>query len=70
MTMLPVLIGISIIFFGFAVWFFFWNVNSGQYDDLESPAHSILYDDDEQLIPRDHHNSQQTSSADDNKPDA
>ena len=28
-----------------AVYIFFWAVDSGQYDDLESPAHSILFDD-------------------------
>ena len=25
--------------------FFFWAVDSGQYDDLDGPAHSILFDD-------------------------
>jgi cbb3-type cytochrome oxidase maturation protein len=25
---------------------FFWAVKSGQFDDLEGPAYSILYDDD------------------------
>jgi cbb3-type cytochrome oxidase maturation protein len=30
---------------------FWWTVKSGQYDDLESPAHRILFDDDEHLIP-------------------
>ena len=24
---------------------FFWSVRDGQYDDLESPAHRILFDD-------------------------
>jgi nitrogen fixation-related uncharacterized protein len=24
---------------------FFWAVDSGQYDDLDGPAHSILFDD-------------------------
>jgi len=28
-----------------AVYIFFWAVDSGQYDDLEGPAHSILFDD-------------------------
>jgi nitrogen fixation-related uncharacterized protein len=27
------------------VYIFFWAVDSGQYDDLEGPAHSILFDD-------------------------
>ena len=53
MEILPILIGISIIFVFCAVGFFFWGINNGQYDDLESPAHKILFDDDEHLIPDD-----------------
>jgi cbb3-type cytochrome oxidase maturation protein len=30
---------------------FSWAVKSGQYDDLEGPAHRILYDDDIDMIP-------------------
>jgi nitrogen fixation-related uncharacterized protein len=26
---------------------FFWAVDSGQYDDLDGPAHSILFDDED-----------------------
>lgn len=32
---------------------FWWTVKSGQYDDLDSPAQRILFDDDDHLIPRD-----------------
>ena len=32
---------------------FSWAVKNGQYDDLEGPAHRILYDDDTDLIPDD-----------------
>lgn len=28
----------------------FWAVKSGQFDDMDSPAHKILFDDDEPLI--------------------
>lgn len=31
-----------------ALWAFFWAVDSGQFDDLESPAWRILLDDDTQ----------------------
>lgn len=31
---------------------FWWTVKTGQYDDLDSPAHRILFDDDEHLIPK------------------
>ncbi|MCK5726536.1 MAG: cbb3-type cytochrome oxidase assembly protein CcoS [Thiotrichaceae bacterium] len=30
---------------------FIMSINSGQYDDLDSPAHRILMDDDDPLIP-------------------
>jgi len=53
MDIIYLLIPIAIILVSFAAWAFFWSVNSGQFDDLESPAHSILYDDDEKLIPED-----------------
>ncbi len=35
-----------------AVFVFSWAVKSGQFDDLEGPAHSILFDDDEDMIPK------------------
>nr|WP_067289604.1 cbb3-type cytochrome oxidase assembly protein CcoS [Marinobacterium profundum] len=53
MDILYLLIPIAIIFVGCALWAFFWSVNSGQFDDMESPAHSILFDDDDNLIPDD-----------------
>ncbi|MDO6513147.1 MULTISPECIES: cbb3-type cytochrome oxidase assembly protein CcoS [Neptuniibacter] len=53
MDIIFLLIPIAIILASCAVWAFFWSVNNGQYDDLDSPAHSILYDDDEALIPDD-----------------
>jgi cbb3-type cytochrome oxidase maturation protein len=31
----------------------FWAIRSGQYDDLDSPAHQILRDDDIDLMPDD-----------------
>jgi cbb3-type cytochrome oxidase maturation protein len=30
---------------------FWWTVKSGQYDDLDSPAQRILFDDDDHMIP-------------------
>jgi len=35
----------ALLLVGVAVYIFFWAVDSGQYDDLDSPAHSILFDD-------------------------
>ena len=44
MTALYVMIPIAVLIVGLAVWLFFWAVDTGQYDDLDSPAHSILFD--------------------------
>jgi len=53
MDIIYLLIPIAIVLVGFGTAAFFWSVNSGQFDDLESPAHRILYDDDEAMIPED-----------------
>ncbi len=45
MPALYILIPVAIALVGFAIWLFFWAVDSGQYDDLDGPAHSILFDD-------------------------
>lgn len=47
MTILYLLIPLSLTLLGLAVWAFFWAVKHGQFDDLEGPAHRILFDDDE-----------------------
>ncbi|SEF75325.1 cbb3-type cytochrome oxidase assembly protein CcoS [Marinobacterium lutimaris] len=57
MSIIYLLIPIAIILASIGIWAFFWSVNSGQFDDLESPAHKILYDDDADLIPDDAKNS-------------
>ena len=46
MNIVYVLIPVSIILVGVAVWAFFWAVGSGQYDDLDTPALRMLSDDD------------------------
>ena len=47
MTALYILIPVALLLVAFAVWLFFWAVDSGQYDDLDIPAHRILFDDDD-----------------------
>jgi cbb3-type cytochrome oxidase maturation protein len=47
MSILYLLIPLSLGLVALAVWAFFWAVNNGQYDDLDSPAWRILTDDDE-----------------------
>ncbi|MCF7203410.1 cbb3-type cytochrome oxidase assembly protein CcoS [Pseudomonas oligotrophica] len=49
MAALYVLIPVAVVLVALAIWVFFWAVDSGQFDDLDSPAHSILFDDDEAL---------------------
>lgn len=51
MTILYLLIPISLVLLGLAVWAFFWAVNNDQFDDLEGPAHRILFDEDENDLP-------------------
>ncbi len=46
MIILYLLIPLSLVLVAFAVWAFFWAVRQGQFDDLNSPAASILLDDD------------------------
>ena len=46
MSILYVLIPLALLILGGAVWFFFWAVGSGQFDDLDTPAVRILMDDD------------------------
>ncbi|GLQ30083.1 cbb3-type cytochrome oxidase assembly protein CcoS [Litoribrevibacter albus] len=68
------LIPISIIFLTIAVITLVWNIKSGQFDDMETPAHKILFDDDEDLLPDDakpikKNNSDTNSDTPSNKPE-
>ncbi|BAP44349.1 cbb3-type cytochrome oxidase assembly protein CcoS [Pseudomonas sp. 21LCFQ02] len=45
MPALYIMIPAALLLVALAIWIFFWAVDSGQYDDLDSPAHSILFDD-------------------------
>ncbi|MDD0843726.1 cbb3-type cytochrome oxidase assembly protein CcoS [Pseudomonas sp. Gutcm_11s] len=47
MSAIYILIPIAVALVGVAIWVFFWAVDSGQYDDLDGPAHSILFDDED-----------------------
>jgi cbb3-type cytochrome oxidase maturation protein len=51
-AILYLLIPLALIIMAVAIGFFLWSVRSGQYDDLEGPAHRILMDDDDPRIPR------------------
>lgn len=45
MHILYLLIPLSLVFLVVAIAFFRWAVNSAQFDDLEGPAHRIIFDD-------------------------
>ncbi|MDT8894949.1 cbb3-type cytochrome oxidase assembly protein CcoS [Halomonas sp. I1] len=47
MSVLYLLIPLSLVLLGLAVWAFFWAVNNDQFDDLEGPAYRILFDEDD-----------------------
>ena len=45
MTILLLLIPLSLLLLGAAVWAFIWAVRKGQFDDLDTPALDILRED-------------------------
>lgn len=45
MTMLLLLIPISVVLLGVAIWAFVWAVRDGQFDELETPALDVLRED-------------------------
>ncbi len=51
MDILYLLIPLSLVLVAVIVAAFLWAIRSGQFDDLEGPAHRILLDDDEQPAP-------------------
>ncbi|BES71072.1 cbb3-type cytochrome oxidase assembly protein CcoS [Marinobacter nanhaiticus D15-8W] len=61
MEIVYLLVPITLILVAVGVAVFSWAVKSGQYDDLEGPAHRILYDDDQDMIPDDAKTERQKS---------
>ena len=49
MTVLFVVLPLALVFAAGAVGAFIWCARSGQFDDMETPAHRILHDDDERV---------------------
>ena len=50
MEIIYLLIPLSVILVGVIIWIFLWAIRSGQFDDLEGPAHQILMDNDDPVI--------------------
>ena len=46
MEILILLVPLSVVLVFAIGWAFWWSVSSGQFDDLEGPAHRIISDDD------------------------
>ena len=63
MSILYLLIPLAVILMIVAVAFFMWTIKSGQYEDLEGPAHRILMDDDDPMIPK----PEKTAKSDDDE---
>ena len=50
MNIIYLLIPISLLLVAAIIYFLFWAIRSGQFDDLESSGHQILMDDDREVI--------------------
>ncbi|ODS24225.1 cytochrome oxidase maturation protein, cbb3-type [Candidatus Endobugula sertula] len=48
MESLYLLIPIALLVIALAIKILFWAINNGQYDDLDTESHRILFDDDDQ----------------------
>ncbi|MGE5320497.1 MAG: cbb3-type cytochrome oxidase assembly protein CcoS [Hyphomicrobiaceae bacterium] len=46
MDILILLIPLSLVLVGVIAWVLLWAAKSGQFEDLEGPAHSVIMDDD------------------------
>lgn len=51
MNILLLLIPLTLLVMAVALGVFVWSVKAGQYDDMDGPAHRILFDDDDPRIP-------------------
>lgn len=69
MQIVMVLVPLMLILVAVGLVLFNWAVKNGQYDDLDGPAHRILYDEDKDMIPddarQDKPNASSTNSDDD-----
>lgn len=54
MSVLYLALPIALLLVAVAFWAFRWCVNSGQLDDLETPAHRAIFDDKPTREPADH----------------
>jgi cbb3-type cytochrome oxidase maturation protein len=69
MDILYLLIPLGMVFLALVIFAFLWAVKSGQYEDLDGPAHRILMDDDDPMIPRDEETAEARDKYDRDKDD-
>lgn len=71
MNILFLLIPLSLLLLACAIWAFFWAVKNDQFEDLEGPAYSILFDDDDEKKPANRQTPEATASkTNDTSPDS
>lgn len=63
MQIVMILVPLVLIVVALGIVLFSWAVKNGQYDDLEGPAHRILYDDDKDMIPDEARTDRQSGPA-------
>ncbi len=59
MEVVFILVPVSLLILAVAIAIFFWAVKSDQFEDLEGPAHQILFDDKSRELQRKQENSQE-----------
>ena len=64
MQIVMILVPVMLILVALGIVLFSWAVKDGQYDDLDGPAHRILYDDDKDMIPDDAKQPKQNAAPD------
>ncbi|MFN2348195.1 MAG: cbb3-type cytochrome oxidase assembly protein CcoS [Thioalkalivibrio sp.] len=69
MDILYLLIPLGMVFLALVIFAFMWAVKSGQYEDLDGPAHRILMDDDDPMIPHDEQTGEARDTYDRDKDD-
>lgn len=69
MSSLFFLIPISLVLLSLAIWAFFWAVKNDQFEDLDGPAYSILFDDEEEIKKTSHSETTSEDSTSDSASD-
>ncbi|MGC8119238.1 cbb3-type cytochrome oxidase assembly protein CcoS [Marinobacter sp. VGCF2001] len=68
MQIVMILVPLMLILVALGMLLFSWAVKNGQYDDMDGPAHRILYDDDKDRIPPEARREQARSTSDEDEP--